>query len=237
MLCQTVFPSDAAGHVQRSRAVSLSPFSLPTSHRWPLSHANLPLLFLISATGVETLRLSPSYLLLPAHCRIYRPTSRSRSGIFTFSSVDLILSPSLPHPSAHLHLSPESSALPSLTSSCPGSLFREGLLVRKSAKVAGGIIGARVGVQTHGCWAWGDQVASQGFPGPRGRRGWAWTKGWGRQNRGQRLGPAARQPEHTHFRHPETLCGLDGVWELPVGHPDLDNQLRHVQGLLNRTIF
>ena len=153
MLCQTVCPSDAAGHVQRSRAVLLSPFSLPTSHRWPLSHANLPLLFLISATGVETLKLSPPYLLLPAHCRIYRPTSRSRSGIFTFSCVDLILSPSLPHPSAHLHLSPESSALPSLTSSCPGSLFREGLLVRKSAKVAGGIIGARVGVQTHGCWA------------------------------------------------------------------------------------
>ena len=28
---------------------------------------------------------------------------------------------------------------------------------------------------------------------------------------GQRLRPAARQPEHTHFSHPETLCGPDGV--------------------------
>ena len=94
MLCQTVFPSDVAGQVQRSRAVLLSPFSLPTSHRWPLSHANLPLLFLISATGMEMHKLSPPYLLHPTHCLIYRPASPSMSDIFIFSSVDEILSPS-----------------------------------------------------------------------------------------------------------------------------------------------
>lgn len=175
-----------------------------------------------------------SFLLIVSHAD--PPHTRVWHIYFLFSWCDPF-SPSPTPLCSRLHLSSESSGLPSLTSSCPGSLFREGLLVRKSAKVAGGIIGARVGVQTHGCWAWGDQVASQGFPGPRGRRGWAWTKGWGRQNRGQRPSPAAHQPERTHFRHPETLCGLDGVWELPVGHPDLDNQLRHVQGLLNRTIF
>jgi hypothetical protein len=38
-----------------------------------------------------------------------------------------------------------------------------------------------------------------------------------------------------HTGHPEMLCGLDGLWMLPVGHTDLDNQLGHVQGLLHRT--
>lgn len=175
----------------------------------------------------------------PSHSLSHMQTRLTlKSDIFIFSSVDVILSPPLPHPSALACIFPQNpQASPLSQAPVLGPLFREGLLVRKSAKVAGGIIGARVGVQTHGCWAWGDQVASQGFPGPRGSRGWAWTKGWGRRNRGQRPSPAARQPERTHFRHPETLCGLDGVWELPVGHPDLDNQLRHVQGLLNRTIF
>lgn len=191
------------------RAVLLSPFSLTRG----LFHTQI-YLFVLPLNGLAS-PYSSSFTSLPTSYsfRLFAyilPQSQGLTCIyFLFNWWDpFSLSPRHSVTLAFIFpqtSQPLASSLSHSNSSCCGSWFGEGQLVRKSAKVAEGIIGARVGVQTYGCWAWGDQVAGQGFPGLCVRRGWACTKGWGRQSGGQRPSPAAWQPERTHFSHPETL--------------------------------
>lgn len=69
-------------------------------------------------------------------------------------------------------------------------------------------------------------MVSLGFPGHYGGRGETQPTGWGRGDRGQRLSPAARQPELAHTGHQNKLCSVDGPWELPVGNADLDKAIK-----------
>lgn len=238
MLCQTLIPMMHVPVVMFCQAELLFCylFSLLISHMWPLSHAHLPLLFLILVTGFTIHKLlhclPTSFHSHSVSVYTYLLTYKFLHTYFLFNWCDPFL-PSLTlvsfsGPPPLRLLGPLTSPLTHSNNCCPGSYFWKGLLVRKSAKVAEKIIGSRVGVQMHGCWAWGDQVASQGFPGLCGRRGWAELKA-GAAKAEDRPSPAARQQERTQ-KH-------SVVWELPVGHTDLDNQLRHVQGLLNRTAF
>lgn len=229
MLCQTLIPMMHVPVVMFCQAELLFCylFSLLISHMWPLSHAHLPLLFLILVTGFTIHKLLHcfTYFLPLTFCLCVYIPPHLQVLAYLFS-VQLMWSfppfshtPSFSRPSPLRLLGPLTSPLTHSNNCCPGSYFWKGLLVRKSAKVAEKIIGSRVGVQMHGCWAWGDQVASQGFPGLCGRRGWAELKA-GAAKAEDRPSPAARQQERTQKR--------SVVWELPVGHTDLDNQLRHV---------
>lgn len=144
MVCQTAI-------------VLLSPFS--SSLTCGLFHMQiLSLLFLLSLMVITILKLlhllptSYSHLSLCIHT-----LSHSRSCLLTFSSNDVVLSPSLFHtpsfsPAFSLRLlGPLISPITCSNNCCLDlSSEKDCLLVRKSARVVEAITRARVGVQMHG---------------------------------------------------------------------------------------